>query len=315
MISFYKPKEGRIEKVSGLEPDCWIEVQEPRVCDLAFLILDLGIADEFIKKACDDKEASHIDYDDATGQVLVVVDCPFKESDSSELTRSQYSTHPLAFIFLPDKGCFVTFSLTADDTVASFRHTAITDARTHLPADLLLRMLLTVTNRYLADLRSISSQIRKNEDVLRHTMDNDVLISMLGAEKSLIHFSMSLQELEATVKLIGTGRVIPLHSESGLLDDLLIEVHQAVAMCDICTRVLNGVSDTFSNVMSNNLNKTMQTLTVLTLILSIPAAVFGFYGMNVARLPFVDSWVPALLISLAISALAIAILKGRRLIK
>lgn len=75
------------------------------------------------------------------------------------------------------------------------------------------------------------------------------------------------------------------------------------------------MSDTFSNVMSNNLNKTMQALTVLTLILSIPAAVFGFYGMNVARLPFVDSWVPALLISLAISALAIAILKGRRLIK
>lgn len=315
MISFYTSKEGRIENIPDLEPGCWIEVQQPRVCDLSYMLLDLGITNDFIKEACDDKETSHVDYDEDTGQVLVVVDCPFKENDAAEPGHNQYNTHPLSFIFLPDTGCFVTFSLKSNDVVANFRNATTMGVETHLPVNLLLRMLLTVTSRYLADLRVISRQIRKNEDILRHTMDNDVLISMLGVEKSLIRFSMSLQELEATVKLIGTGRVVPLESDNDLLDDLLIEVHQAVAMCDICTRILNGVSDTFSNVMSNNLNKTMQTLTVLTLILSIPTGVFGFYGMNVAQLPFVESWIPAFLISLAISAMAVAILKGFRLIK
>lgn len=96
---------------------------------------------------------------------------------------------------------------------------------------------------------------------------------------------------------------------------MLIEVRQAVEMCVTCTQILNSVTDTFSNVMSNNLNKTMRTLTVLTLILSIPTGVFGFYGMNVAGLPFAGSWVFSVVLSVAVAALAVVALRVLRLLK
>ncbi len=301
MISFYKSKEGRIEEVSGLVPGCWVEVLEPRDQDLAFLTRDLGIVDEFIREACDDEETSHIDHDDDTG-------------DGSG--RVQYDTHPLSFIFLPEQDHFVTVSLRPNDIVGALTHAASMGIETHLRVNLLLRVLLKVTQRYLADLRSINRQIRRSENTLRRTMDNDELISMLGLEKSLVYFSTSLQGLEATVNRIGTGRTIPLYDDDReLLDDVLIEVRQAVEMCVTCTQILNSVTDTFSNVMSNNLNKTMRTLTVLTLILSIPTGVFGFYGMNVAGLPFAGSWVFSVVLSVAVAALAVVALRVLRLLK
>ncbi len=315
MISFYKSKEGRIEEVSGLVPGCWVEVLEPRDQDLAFLTRDLGIVDEFIREACDDEETSHIDHDDDTGQILVVVDCPFEETDDGS-GRVQYDTHPLSFIFLPEQDHFVTVSLRPNDIVGALTHAASMGIETHLRVNLLLRVLLKVTQRYLADLRSINRQIRRSENTLRRTMDNDELISMLGLEKSLVYFSTSLQGLEATVNRIGTGRTIPLYDDDReLLDDVLIEVRQAVEMCVTCTQILNSVTDTFSNVMSNNLNKTMRTLTVLTLILSIPTGVFGFYGMNVAGLPFAGSWVCSVVLSVAVAALAVVALRVLRLLK
>ena len=53
--------------------------------------------------------------------------------------------------------------------------------------------------------------------------------------------------------------------------------------------------DAYASVVSNNLNIIMKVLTVLTIIMTIPNIIFGFYGMNIegGRIPgdFVW-WIP-----------------------
>ena len=39
----------------------------------------------------------------------------------------------------------------------------------------------------------------------------------------------------------------------------------------------------------------MKTLTVITLIMTIPNMVFGFYGMNVSHLPGAISFIPGII--------------------
>ncbi|MGO2893162.1 MAG: CorA family divalent cation transporter, partial [Enterococcus devriesei] len=39
-------------------------------------------------------------------------------------------------------------------------------------------------------------------------------------------------------------------------------------------------SGTYNNVLNNNLNDTMRILTVLSVLLTIPTIVSGFFGMN-----------------------------------
>ncbi len=315
MISFFRSQDGKIKKIDRLEDGCWVDVLEPTNDDREWLLNELEIAPEFIKSAFDDEETAHIDVDDDTGQVLVIVDCPFVESEDEVDDKSitQFDTHPLAFVFLPERECFVTFSLRRNDIVANFAHGAYREIHTNRRTQFLLKMLLRITQRYVVCLRSINRQIREYERTLRKTMKNSELMKMLGLEKSLVYFSTSLQGLEATAARIGYGRMLALYEDDvDLLDDVKIEIAQATEMCNIYTHILEGIMDTFSNVISNNLNFTMRTLTVITLIMAVPTIVFSFYGMNVEGLPLASwAWFPVVVAAVICLAAFLFIRKGK----
>ena len=120
----------------------------------------------------------------------------------------------------------------------------------------------------------------------------------------LLYFSTSLKTDEITLNKIMRGKAIKLYDEDqDLLDDVLIEIHQAIEMCNIYSNILSGTMDAFASVISNNLNIVMKVLTVITIVMAIPNIIFSFYGMNVAGLPFPQWWFPT---GLAIVACIIA---------
>lgn len=318
MIAFYKSENGKVQQREDIEPGCWVDVLEPTPEERQWLSQELEIVPEFVQAAFDDEETAHIDLDDDTGQILVIVDCPYIEDESEMVDGSivQYDTHPLSFVFIPEQEYFVTLSLRRNEIISDFAHGRYRNVYTARRTRFLLQMLLRITQRYLVCLRSINRQIREYERVLRKTMRNNELMKMLGLEKSLVYFSTSLQGLESTVKRISTGRMLDLYEEDHeLLDDLMIEIHQAVEMCSIYTSILNGITDTFGSIISNNLNTTMRTLTIITLVLAIPTIIFSFYGMNVEGLPFVMSWWPAVVLAAIFCIVAIIILKSGRIVK
>ena len=128
---------------------------------------------------------------------------------------------------------------------------------------------------------------------------------MLSLEKSLVYFSTSLKSAEITLNKIMHGHMITLYEEDqDLMDDVLIEVHQAQEMCNIYSNILSGTMDAYASVISNNLNIVMKVLTVITIVMAIPNIVFGFYGMNVSLpfegVPFIGTWVfPTLIAAVA----------------
>ena len=127
-------------------------------------------------------------------------------------------------------------------------------------------------------------------------MENKELIQMLGLEKSLVYFSTSLKSDEITLNKILRGKIIRLYEEDQeLLDDVMIEVHQAIEMCNIYKDILTGTMDAYSNIISNNLNFVMKGLTIITIVMAIPNMIFGFYGMNVTGLPYPIWWFPLIL--------------------
>ena len=133
---------------------------------------------------------------------------------------------------------------------------------------------------------------------------------MLDLEKSLVYFSTSLKSTETVLEKILRGRVIKLYDEDqDLLEDVLVEVKQAIEMSNIYSNILSNTMDAYSNVISNNLNQAMKALTVLTIVLEIPTIVFSFYGMNMVDLPF-----PYTSVGLAV-AVILAVIAGIALSK
>ena len=72
-------------------------------------------------------------------------------------------------------------------------------------------------------------------------------------------------------------------------------------MCNLYRDILAGTMDAFASIISNNLNIVMKTLTIITIVISIPTLIASIFGMNV-DLPFVDENKYGFYIIIAISA-------------
>ncbi|NLL74815.1 MAG: magnesium transporter CorA, partial [Erysipelothrix sp.] len=66
-----------------------------------------------------------------------------------------------------------------------------------------------------------------------------------------------------------------------------IEINQLNQNIDMNQEILKSMIDVSESLYSNKLNKTMKSLTSITLIISIPMMITSFYGMNI-QLPFQD---------------------------
>ena len=304
MLEFYKTFGTETKKIDKPEPGSWISAIAPTEEEKNYLIEEMGILPEFVKSSLDAEESSHIDYDEDYNQTLVIVDYPSAEEveDGYDKNMLQYTTLPLGIVIM--KGYVVTISLYENLNIDDMAQGRIKGVNTDLKTRFLLLLLLRISQRYLIYLRQIDRISSRTEQRLHKSMQNKELIQMLGLEKSLVYFSTSLKTDEITLNKIMRGKAIKLYDEDqDLLDDVLIEIHQAIEMCNIYSNILSGTMDAFASVISNNLNIVMKVLTVITIVMSIPNIIFSFYGMNVAGLPFPQWWFPT---GLAIVACIIA---------
>ena len=311
---FLTDAEGTTHQIPEPQPGCWVNVVAPTAEEQAMLHDQLGVVPEFLRSALDDEESSHVDFDDDTRQVLVIVDCPFVEDEreAEDPTMTQYDTHPLAVLIIPEKDVIVTLSLRQNPTVNDFTSRYIYQMNTHQRTRLLLGIFLRVAQRFLVYLRNINRQFIKNEKALQKSLSNKDLIKMLGLEKSLVYFNTSLKADEATLVRINSGRSLKLYEDDkDLLEDVFIEIRQAIEMCTIYSTILNGTMDTYGNVIANNMNVVMRTLTIVAIVLALPTIVFSFYGMNVEQLPFITS--PVFPLVLSVVAVVSAILVMQRM--
>ncbi|WP_290140261.1 magnesium transporter CorA family protein [uncultured Dubosiella sp.] len=307
MLEFYKTNEqGVTAKIESPEPGCWVSAIAPTYEERNYLIEKIGVLPEFVKSSLDEEESAHIDYDDDVDQTLVIFDYPNMNEEEDPINRPQkekeltlqYMTLPLGVVIL--KGYIVTISLYENNNVNDLASGRVKGLDTKLKTRFLLLLLLRISQRYLIYLRQIDRLSSRTEKKLYQTPDNKELIDMLGLEKSLVYFSTSLKSDELTLSKIMRGRQIKLYEDDeDLLEDVMIEIKQAVEMCSIYSGILSSTMDTFANVISNNLNFIMQILTVITIVMAIPNMIFGFYGMNVKDLLFPFAWFPLLLAVIA----------------
>ena len=161
----------------------------------------------------------------------------------------------------------------------------------------------------------IERDFTRIEKRLYDSLKNEELIQLLGLSKSLVYFSASLKGNEVTMEKVLRGRVLKLYEDDrDILEDALIEIRQAIEMAGIYSSILSGTMDAYASVVSNNLNIIMKVLTVLTIIMTIPNIIFGFYGMNIeGGIPGQWFWWVPLIISACACFFAWYMLKKKNL--
>ncbi len=302
VIEFYRSIEGKVCHIEEYEQGCWVSVISPTETEISRLEEDLKIDRDYIRAALDEEEPSRIESDD--GVTLIVVDYPIAEQDNDPDKTLLYSTTPMSIIITDES--VITVSARENAVVDEISKGVLKGIRTNYKTNFVFTILLRIATRYLQYLKQIDKISNYVEGKMYLAMKNKGLIQLLGLEKSLVYFSTSLKSNEAILEKLMRGRYIKLYEEdSDLLDDVIIEVKQAIEMTNIYSNILSGTMDTFASIISNNLNIVMKRMTILTIIIAVPTIVFSFYGMNLNDaangLPLANIWFP-LILSIGLSA-------------
>ncbi|HIS69912.1 MAG TPA: magnesium transporter CorA family protein [Candidatus Gallacutalibacter stercoravium] len=298
MINYYKTIDGRITPIAQYEPGCWIDCIAPQEDEINRLISDFNIEPDFLRASLDEEESSHIDSEDGT--TLIIIDIPVVEKKEKNIS---YTTMPLG-VLVTEKNV-ITVCLRDNPILSEFADGALRNVHTNLKTHFVLHIMLRMATKYLQYLKQIDRISDHVERELRKSMKNKELIQLLEIEKSLVYFSSSLKADETTLEKVMRGRYIKMYEEDqDLLEDVLIEIKQAIEMAGIYLNILSGTMDAFASVISNNLNIVMKVLASITLIISIPTVISGLYGMNVEGLPFAQFWWFPMVLSLICMLLA-----------
>ena len=203
-------------------------------------------------------------------QTLVIVDYPVAEQQTDENQTILYTTMPMGIIITPQY--VITVCLKENLVVNEMVEGRVKGLQTPLKTRFLLMTLLRIAMRSF--------------------------------------FSNSLKSNEITLEKILRGRIIKLYEEDeDLLEDVLIEIKQAIEMCNIYSNILSGTMDAFASVVSNNLNIVMKVLTCITIVMAIPTMIFSFYGMNIQDMPIPYAWFPLALSGILSGVVALVFFK------
>lgn len=296
MIKYFKTFNARLSELEEYEKGCWINVFAPTEEEIKTLTSMFDLEAEFITSALDEEETSHIDIDDK-GSMLVVIDVPMAEKDKDQ-DAVIYTTIPTSFIITKD--AVITVCLKESKIINDVVIGAIRGVNTEFRYRFVLQILLKVCVIYLLYLKQINKIAEHVERKLHRSMKNQELIQLLDLEKSLVYFSTSLKANQVTITKLQTNKQMRTYPEDGeLLDDVLIEVNQAIEMSTIYSNILSGTMDAFASIISNNLNIVMKVLASITIIMAIPTMFSSFYGMNVSGLPQPNFWFVILISVLA----------------
>lgn len=307
MLSIHKTVDGKMTRLDDFQPGCWVSLTHPTEEELSTVSARLGIQPDFLRPALDEEETSRVESED--GQTLLIVDYPDVETEELAVV---YSTLPMGIVVTGDY--IVTVTLKETGVIQELQDGVVRGASTQKRTSFVFHLLLRVAKRYLQYLKQIDKIYNHMERQLYKSHRNKELIQLLDLEKSLVYFNTSLKANEVTLNKILRGRVLTLYEEDqDLLEDVLIEVRQAIEMANIYSSIISGMMDAFASVISNNLNVIMKLLAAITILIEVPNIVFGFYGMNVLGLPMSAFWWFPLCLSLGLVAVCALILKWKDL--
>src|SRR5512138_745119 len=281
MIIYHKNNENGLVQLNEPVHNSWIQVQDPTPKDLIELAA-LDIPQDLITPALDLDERSRTERDEH-GVLMILLRVPIFQGEKVDLP---YSTQPLG-ILLTEK-YLVTVSRGNVEIIDEFASGRAKGLSTGKRNRFVLRILLQVANRYLHYLREIEKIVAETEDRIQQNLRNKEVLELLKYQKSLVYFTTALKANELVLERLQRTQLFKMYpDDEDLLDDVIIENQQAIEMVTISSSILTSMMDAFGSIISNNLNTVLKFLTSVTIVLSIPAIVSSFMGMN-ANLPFLD---------------------------
>ena len=310
MIKIFRTIDGHIHQLNEASEGCWVVLANPTATEILETANKYHIDQDDLRAPLDEEERSRIEVED--NYTLILVDIPVIEERNE---KDWFGTVPLGIIISEDM--IFTVCLEETPVLDAFMDGRVRNFFTYKKTRFILQILYRNASMYLHYLRILDKKSEVREQKLHGSPKNQEIIELLEMQKSLVYFTTSLRVNEVVLeKLLKVESIKKYPEDTDLLEDVITENKQAIEMAHVYTGILNSMMDTFSSVISNNVNGVMKFLTTITIVMAIPTMVFSAYGMNLnlSGITFSvshDGFLIVILISLALS-LVVALICSKK---
>jgi magnesium transporter len=274
MITIYQGAEQQLKPAEAIGPGCWVHLVAATEQDTAALA-GWTVPPEFLTHLLDLNERPRAEREGDA--VLLILHFPYAQGPAADIP---YITIPLSIIVTPD--LVLTSVPISTGFLQGFANRNLRGMTPARPTGFVLQILLYLAKQYLESLNTINAQVDRLEDQLQRSLRNQEVLGLLKYEKSLTYFTSALRSNEVVLGKLQRGNLSQWDPEEmELLEDVLIEVRQAIEQVEISQSILAQMMDAFASIVSNNLNSVVKFLTSVTLVVSLPTLIASLYGMNV----------------------------------
>jgi len=299
MIKIYQKtlKDVRMRTLKQIKVGSWIYVTDPTEEEIKQVTEELKLEEDLIRDSLDPFEVPRLEIK----KEVVYIFTRFPHNDGKETL-----TAPILIAVGPD------FVITISQKEPVFLEKFIQQARKGITKDfsttqktkLVLLILREINNYYNNFLTKIHKQVKSAQVRLEH-ITNKNIIQLVGFEGTLNDFLNALQPTNEILQALLSGRILSLYEkDKDLTEDLLLSNGQLIGSCKSRLKMMTNIRETYSTIMTNDLNQVIRLLTVITVLFTIPTMISSFYGMNIP-LPFANS--PLAFVGIIITTVIVSI--------
>ena len=163
MLEIYRSKDveltaskhiNQVDRIDDIVEDTWINMYAPTEEEIARVENTLNIPQEFLRYPLDEEERPRIDFDDDTGDVLVIVDIPYPRHENNVI---KYETAPLGIII--SKKHILTVSLRKVPILDQFIDNRVKDCVLAYRTRFTIQILFAIAKDYLRLLRFMDKSL------------------------------------------------------------------------------------------------------------------------------------------------------------
>ncbi|MBP7842924.1 magnesium transporter CorA family protein, partial [Candidatus Woesebacteria bacterium] len=273
----------------------WISVEDPTEQELLTLSEKLNLEPDILLDALDPFEVPRIEKEEG----ITYIFARFAHKNGDKIITS-----PVLMVVSAD--FLITVSVKALPFIGQFIQEKV-EFYTIQRTKLLILLLMEMQKDYQRLVNAINKNIR-NISLDLDQIDNKEILTIIKFETLFNDFLFGLEPMAIALRKFATGKFIKLYEEDeDLVEELLVDNEQLILLCKANRKGIYNLRESHYSVLSNNLNKTIKLLTSVTVILTVPTLISGYYGMNVA-LPLQDHPIAFLLIIAASIILSFGLL-------
>ncbi|WP_251854664.1 magnesium transporter CorA family protein [Enterococcus italicus] len=254
----------------------WITIDSDRLADSSNVYEEYEIDPETLSYALDKNERAHTEYEFDTDTLTVIFNVLNQTKDDNH-----YETIPMTFVAKRDR-LLTIYNHENAYIIERMKRYLARNPEISVYKFLFVSLFL-ISEAYFPYVEKMDRAKDEFNRKLREKTTKRNLLALSDIETGMVYLvSAANQNVILLEQLKGQFVYKTMDDvEREQLEDSIIEARQLSSMTQLNAQVLQQLSGTYNNILNNNLNDNMTTLTIISILLAMLAVITGFFGMNV----------------------------------